>query len=470
MSPVTLSILKEPDRQRIRSEALALLADTGVVTADSRVREAFRREGATVEATDRVRLPEELTTELLARTPSAHVCETIAGERIEVGGGGQLVTSIVLDPVILDYEHGPRPPRLSDVVSHTRLGDALPLVNTTYKMDQGLEGLTPLESNVRSLCEFLCNTTNHVSTSPADQTSLNIWLEMIEVVLEGASFAERPIMGLGGHVKSPLLLPPNECGLIIEAVAHSIPFRVGSCPMAGATSPFTLAGTLMLTTAETLFMACAVQACGSSHPVLARSSIFPFNMKSGNVSAGGIETSLLEAAYVELMRDLGLPVGITCTFNEPVAPGFQSGLETASKCLSAVLLVPDILSGLGSVANAAGVSAEKILLDHDCLAMARRFQEGVRVEDDSLAALAIREVGAEGNFMGSEHTLAHLRTGEHYYGGMFFREGGSDRTMCEAAHEQALEILRTHEPNVPGERKEALHRVAERIEARHRGS
>ena len=470
MSPVRLSILNESERERIRSEALALLADTGVVTADSRIREAFRKEGATVEPTDRVRLPAELTTELLARTPSNHVCETIGGERIEVGAGGQMVTSIVLDPVILDYERGPRPPRLSDVAAHTRLGDALPLINATYKMDQGLEGLTPLESNVRSLCEFLCNTTNHVSTSPADQTSLSIWLEMMEVVLDGAGFAERPIMGLGGHVKSPLLLPPHECGIIIEAVAHSIPFRVGSCPMAGATSPFTLAGTLVLATAETLFMACAVQACGSSHPVLARSSIFPFNMKSGNVSAGGIETSLLEAGYVELMRDLGLPVGITCTFNEPVALGFQSGLETTAKCLSAVLIAPDILSGLGSVANAAGVSAEKILLDHDCLAMARRFQEGVRVEDDTMAASAIREAGAEGNFMGSDHTITYLRTGEHYYGGLFFREGARDRTMCEVAHEKTHEILRSHVPKVPGERQEALHRVAEKIEARLRGS
>lgn len=467
MSTVNLSILSEQQRRHIRGEAFSLMADTGVVVADGRIREAFARAGATVGPTDRVRLPEELTKELLSSVPSSHVRETIGGERIQVGGGGQQIVSLILDPVITDYEHGPRAPRLSDVAAHARLGDALPLVNTTYKMDQGLEGLTLLESHVRSLCEFLCNTTCHVAASPADGRSLRILLEMIEVVLDGATFAERPIVSMGGHIKSPLLLPAHECELIVEATSQGIPTGVGSCPMAGATSPFTLAGTLMLSTAETAFMACAAQVCRRSHPTLARSSIFPFNMKSGNVSAGGIETSLLEAAYVELMRDLTIPVGITCTFNEPSRVDFQSGLETASKCISAVLLNPDNLSGLGSVANAAGVSAEKILLDHDLLEMARRFREGVRVDDATLAASAIRNVEVGGDFMGSEHTLTHLRTGEHYYGGMFVREGESDRTMRKRAHECVQNIVRTHRPNVPEKRKEALRRRAEQLEKTH---
>ena len=466
MSPVKLTILTQQERRRIVDEAFALLADTGVVVAGGRVRDAFARAWATVEPSDRVRLPEELTQELLAMVPPSHVLETIDGERIQVGGGGQLVISLVLDPVIVDYEQGPRVPRLSDVAAHARLGDALPLVNATYKMDQGLEGLTPLESNVRSLCDFLCNTTRHVPVSPADWTSLRIWLEMIEVVLDGATPAQRPIMSLGGHIKSPLRLPPHECTVIAEAVSHGIPFRVGSCPMAGATSPFTLAGTLLLAVAETLFMACAVQVCRPSHPLLARSSIFSFNMRSGNVSAGGIETSLLEAAYVELMRDLALPVGITCTFNEPSHLDFQSGLETAAKCLSAALLDPDALSGLGSIANARGVSAEKILLDHDLLEMARRFRHGIQVDDGTLAAAAIREVGAGGDFMSSEHTLAHLRSGEHYYGGLFVREGQPKQTMRARAHERVLEILRTHQPDVPEGRQEALRRRSEQLIAK----
>lgn len=67
--------------------------------------------------------------------------------------------------------------------------------------------------------------------------------------------------------------------------------------------------------------------------------------------------------------------------------------------------------------------------------------------------------------MSSEHTLAHLRTGEHYYGGLFVREGHSGQTMLARAHERVEEISRTHEPNVPPERREALRRRAEQLEA-----
>jgi len=462
-----LRILAPKERRRIIDEAFALLADTGADVARKETRTAFQRAGAKVGPNDRVRLPVELARELLAPAPASHVRETIAGERIHVGAGGQLVTSLVLDPVIVDCDEGPRPPRLSDVTRHARLGDALPRVNATYKMDQHLEGMTPAESNVRSICEFLCNTTCHVHAQPADGASLATWIEMMEIVLDGATFKERPVLCLGGHMKSPLRLPAFECDLIAAATAREIPMIVGACPMAGATSPFTLAGTLTLAVAETIFMTAAVQVHRQSHPVLAGSSLFPFNMKTGNVSAGGVETSLLEAAYAELVRELSLPVGITFTFNDPAEVDFQAGLETALKGLSAVLANPDCLSGLGSIANARGVSAEKIVLDHDLLESATRFRDGIRVNEDTLAAAALRDIGAGGDFLACDHTLAHLRSGEHYYGGLFHREGEPPQTMLERAHDRVRELLDTRAPAVPEQRQQALRRQASRERGSH---
>lgn len=456
MAPSQLRILAPEERRRIIGEAFALLADTGVDVGRNDTRALFKRAGANVAPNDRVRLPAKLAKELIEPAPPSHVRETIAGERIHVGAGGQLVTSLVLDPVIVDYHEGPRPPRLSDVTRHARLGDALPLVNTTYKMDQHLEGMTPAESNLRSVCEFLCNTTCHVHAQPADDSSLATWLEMMGIVLGGATFKERPVLCLGGHMKSPLRLPAFECDLIAAATARDIPMIVGACPMAGATAPFTLAGTLTLAVAETVFMTAAVQLHKQSHPVLAGSSLFPFNMKTGNVSAGGVETSLLEAAYAELMRELALPVGITFTFNDPSQVDFQAGLETAIKGLSAVLAKPDCLSGLGSVANARGVSAEKILLDHDMLEMTMRFRDGISVDHDTLAPAALRQVGPGGDFLACEHTLTHLRSGEHYYGGLFHREGEPPQTMLERAHHRVQQISNTHIPPVPEQRQQSL--------------
>lgn len=465
MDQAHLSVLTPDERQRMIDGALALLADIGVEVEDDTMKKRFAKAGSRVDQTGRVRLPKELARELLSAVPATQVRETIGGRRIILGSGGQLVNSLILDPVIVDYEEGPRPPRFSDVSLHARLGDALPLVNSTYKMDQGLEGMTSQQSNIRSLGEFLCNTTNHVMAAPADKTSLAVWIEMLEVVLDGATFKERPIVTFIQHVKTPLRLPEFECAVIATATSRDIPLTVGSCPMAGATSPFTLAGTLMLAVAETIFNAAAVQLCKTAHPIQSGSSLFTFNMKAGALCAGGVESELLEVGYVELMRELRLPANITCSFNDPNRVDYQSGVETASKCMSSVLANPDIIGGIGSIANARGVSAEKILLDHDVLEMAMRFRQGIRVDSETLAAETIRQVGPGGNYMCADHTMAHLRSGEHYYGGLFQREGRSDKTMLERAHERVKELFGMHQPDVPEVRQEALRREAKKIEA-----
>ena len=77
-----------------------------------------------------------------------------------------------------------------------------------------------------------------------------------------------------------------------------------------------------------------------------------------------------------------------------------------------------------------------------------------------------REVGPGGDFLTSDHTVEHLRSGEHYYGGSFRREGETGGNMVKRAHERVEEILATHEPGVPEGRREALGREAERISAR----
>ena len=109
MDQVQLRVLTDEEVRRIINEAFALLADTGAAVDGEGVRNALARAGARVEANVRVRLPKELTKELLAMAPPSHDCETIGGEHIEVGGGGQKVVSLVLDPLILDYADGLRP-------------------------------------------------------------------------------------------------------------------------------------------------------------------------------------------------------------------------------------------------------------------------------------------------------------------------------------------------------------------------
>jgi trimethylamine---corrinoid protein Co-methyltransferase len=462
MREVSFSILGEDERQRIVEEAYRLVAEVGVQVESESLCGRLGRAGANVDpASGRVRIPREMAAEHIGQIPSTYRFETIDGRTIDCVGDVRRCVSLILDPVIVDFDEGPRPPRLSDVAKHARIGDALPLVNTTYKMDQGVSDVPIDRVNAATLFEFLTNTTQHVTGNPADMDSMHLWLEMVEAILDGDDLRSRPILSIGSHVTSPLRLGPHECELLEFAAAHWIPTTGGACPMAGATSPFTLAGTLLQCLAETIFHLAAAQVLQPGLPMMAGSSVFAFNMQAGDVTAGGVESTLMDAAYIDLAHELGIPVTGCIGFADPPAFDVQLGAESMLATLAMILSRTDSLNGLGTIGNAAGVSAEKIVIDHDMIELADRIRHGITVDKDTLAFDAIAEVGPGGDFMSHEHTLSRLRGGEHYYGGSFGR-GGPDhfsKPMLESAHERVEEILATHAPAVSDETREALARV-----------
>jgi trimethylamine--corrinoid protein Co-methyltransferase len=463
MAEVTFSILTEQERKRIIDEAYRLVAEVGVRVESDSLGATLRSAGAAVDAASGcTRIPREMAVEYLRRVPAVYPCQTIDGRTIHAGGGDQRYVSLVLDPVIVDYDEGPRAPRLADVAKHAKIGDALPLVNTIYRMDQGVSDVPIEKVNAATLFEFLSNTTQHVTCNPADMNSARLWIEMVEVILGGDDFRSRPIASFGSHVTSPFRLGAHECELMEFLASRWILMSVGSCPMAGATSPFTLAGTLLLSLAETIFQMVVGQVLQPGLPMIGGSTVFAFNMQAGDVTAGGIETSLMDAAYAELIHELGMPVSGCIGFADSPALDVQAGVEAFAASLAMTLARVDSLNGLGTIGNAAGVSAEKIVIDHDLIEAADRFRRGVTVDDVTLAFDVISQVGPGGDFMSHEHTLGQLRTGEHYYGGSFGR-GGPDhfsKPMIERAHERVRDILANHTPAVSDKTREELARVA----------
>ena len=462
VSVMKIRVLSEREKDRIVAEALRVLAEIGVDVAGDSLRQKLKKAGAKVDRSGRVKLPAEMAADTFMRMPRVQRRETIGGETLEIGGGHYSHVSLVLDPVIVDYDRGPREPCLADVARHTRIGDALPLVTGIYKMDQGVSDLPTGRADARTLAEFLCNTTKHVLSAPSSMESFRTWTEMLEIVLDGASIRERPIVTMGMHLKSPLRLMPLECELIESCTSMGIPIYGGACPMAGATSPFTLAGTVMQAVAETIFLGVAIQICEPGSAFLPGCSLFAFNAKHGTLTAGGCESTLMGIAYVEAIKGLGLPVAGCLGYADPAELDFQAGAEALAATLGMVLTEADQICGLGTIANAAGVSAEKIVMDHDLLEMADRFRIGIDIEDETLATDALAEVGPGGNFLESPHTLHYCRTTEHYYGGSFARGGhaAAGPGMREQAHARVEEILATHHPAVPDQTRELLQRYA----------
>ncbi len=92
------------------------------------------------------------------------------------------------------------------------------------------------------------------------------------------------------------------------------------------------------------------------------------------------------------------------------------------------------------------------------------------MNDESLALDVIAEVGPEGQFLNTEHTLKHFR--ERWYPSLFDRatyeswqeKGG--KTLTERAAEKIDQILEEHKPEpLPNQVRENLRKIVQRAKS-----
>jgi trimethylamine--corrinoid protein Co-methyltransferase len=98
------------------------------------------------------------------------------------------------------------------------------------------------------------------------------------------------------------------------------------------------------------------------------------------------------------------------------------------------------------------------------------FVRGLEINDETLALDVIDQVGPDGQFLDSDHTLRHFR--ELWYPRLFDRnnydgwlaKGGT--TLAERAAKRVATILAEHKPEpLPDDVAQAVHAVVERAEA-----
>jgi trimethylamine---corrinoid protein Co-methyltransferase len=186
-----------------------------------------------------------------------------------------------------------------------------------------------------------------------------------------------------------------------------------------------------------------------------------FDMRSGRASLGGPEKALCGIAGVDMGRFYNLSCGCAGTATNSVHYDFQNGAETMAQLLPAVASRANLITGIGSIGNGMGTSAEQILFDCDLIALAAYLQAGIRVDEERLAFDAFSRVGPGGDFLQDPTTLRFLRSGEHFYQGSFETSEAPARSMYENLHARVQQILARHEPAIPAARIEALRRYTE---------
>ncbi|MCX7671657.1 MAG: trimethylamine methyltransferase family protein [Anaerolineae bacterium] len=441
-----IATLTDEQIGRLQTKTADLLATVGLKVTHPELLRLCRASGAQVDAdAGTVRFPPPLLGELLALVPPKFEICAADGSRYTIGGGGQYCTAIVTDPWIVDYETGrPRRPRLADVRRHTIIAQKLPQVIAASLMDYPVAEFDGPASSLHAFETHALHFAKHILVYATDLAWFRRWLEVGELIADGRAFPA-PLMSAAVGVLSPLAVTDLNAEFLLLACRLGMPVFPTVCPIAGMSSPYTLAGTLLAGNCELIGLAALTQIVRPGHPFVYAFGPSVGDMRTGHDRYYTFDKVLWKAASVQLARAYHMPVMAECGGSMTWRYDQQNGAEGILFMLAAAAAGADLLSGIGSTMNAVGMSAEMMLIQTAWLEAARFLARGIVMDDDRLGAANIAAAGPGGSFLTDDLTLRFLRREREFFGHeLLDYTGGPDAapSLLERAHERAEALVR----------------------------
>ncbi|MEL7567089.1 MAG: trimethylamine methyltransferase family protein [Dehalobacterium sp.] len=468
-----LHFLSDDEIEIIHLGSLEVLEKSGVFVEHDQALNIFESSGAMVDRNKKiVKIPGYLVEECI-RTCSPKVL--IAGRdpkddvyfesnRVHFCPFG--IGVAVNDPFTGEYRKAVK----EDVANAAKLCDALEEIDM-LELVVTPSDVNPKTANLHIYEALITNSTKPCLTDPEPCLSPYIF-RMAEVIAGGKeNLKNRPPMCGIVCPQSPLMLHHNLCEGIIQYARRELPMVMEPMTMAGATSPVTLAGTLVAHNAEVLACLTLAQLTQKGTPVIYGCTSTIFDMKTVTSSVGCPEISMIAASIVKLAQHYKIPTWVAGGLTDSKLNDMQAGHEKTLTALLPALAGANMIYGFGMLDIGLTFDFSSLTADNEFIKMIRRILEGIPVNDKSLAVDVIKEVGAMGNYLQHDHTLEGFKT-EQSRAKLLDRRnreqwknsGATDLTT--RIEEETRQILTTHQPEpLPESTAQELRKIIEEAES-----
>ena len=442
--------------ERIVGEALELLSTLGLEVENDNAVALLSDHGAAVrEATGRVRIPEPLVLSCVENTPSGFALFDVLGAQThDLSGDNVHFTPGSSGITVLDYEADEmRDPTTADFVRLAQLTSRMEFIEaqSTAFICKDVPG--PIQDSYRLFLALLyCE--KPVVTGAFTIESYAVMRDMqLTVRGSAAALAEKPLTVFSCCPTAPLKWSNVTAQNLLDCAADSVPVEYISMPLTGFMAPVTLVGTLVQHTAETLSGVVLSQLANPGCPVLYGGSPAAFDIRYETTPMGAIETQMLDCAYAEIGKHLGIPTQAYIGLSDAKALDAQAGLESATGATLAALSGINSVSGPGMLDFESCVSLEKLVVDNEICGMAQRMISGIEPKDDFPSRPLFEEMLRDGHLLIADHTRRHLAS-EHYFPGPVIERANLSRwraegrtTLRERAHREVEAHLSAWEPS-----------------------
>ena len=448
-----LELLTGSDVNDIHASSLEILEKAGVLVKNKPALKLLGGAGCTIES-NLVKIPGSLVDEMLKNVRPEFTLYSRDGEKSYVVGGDNVVYNPGSAAIFfIDRESGDmRRAMANDFRDLVRLTDALE--NIHAQSTAMVPGDVPEKiSDLYRLYLILKNSTKPIITGAFTIEGLPYMKDLLEAVVGGEDeLRERPRAIFDCCPSSPLMWSDVTCQNLLDCAEFSIPAEIIPAPQMGATSPVSIAGTLVEANAEILSGVVIGQLASPGTPLVYGGSPSAFDMRYLTARLGAIESVMAACAGAQMGKHYGIPTHGYMGLSDSKASDGQGSFESGMGILLSALSGVNIVSGPGMQASENCQSLEKLVLDNEYCGAAYRLLKGIRVDDVSLATELITKVGPGGHFLGERHTRENLR-GEQYMPSSvldrlspdaWVKEGAKD--SATRARERVQEILSEHTP------------------------
>jgi trimethylamine--corrinoid protein Co-methyltransferase len=375
------------------------------------------------------------------------------------------------NPTTIDIESGERRQCiLSDVVRAAIVVDALE--NIDFAMGFALASDVKKQNADLYHFEAIVNhTIKPVVFTAWDPNGLKAVYEICSLIRGGeAGFRQNPNIILYEQPSSPLKHSEHSTEKLMLAAEKGIPIIYAPTPAIGAASPVTLPGSFVVNMAEFLSALVLVQIVQPGSTLVFGGGPSTLDMRTAIYSYAAPETMLSLTMRKEAGAYLGLPTFNAGGFSDSKTVDQQAALEAANSILFAALAGGNLIHDVGYLEYGLTSSLELLAICDDEISLVKRYLRSCPVSTDTLAVDLIDEVGPDGDYLGTDHTVTRFRE-EVWEPDLIDRnihqnwEAAGSTTLRDRAREKVKTILQEHKAeSLDTDLKLAIRGIVEKYE------
>jgi len=471
-----VELVSADEIEAIHRASLAVFEEIGMDFLDPEARRLLKAAGADVrEGEPRVRLDRGLVETAIASAPAEfRLHARNPAHNLTFGGDHVIFAQVASAPNCSDALAGRRPGSQEDFRRLVKLAQAFNIIHMTggYPVEP-----VDLHASIRHLeclrdLATLTDKAFHCYSLGRERNRDALEIARIARGIDAATLEREPSLISVINSSSPLRLDAPMLQGIMEMSARGQVIIMTPFTLAGAMAPVTIAGALAQQNAEALAGIAFTQIVRPGAPVVYGGFTSNVDMRTGAPAFGTPE--YMQAAMVggQLARRYRLPYRSSnaCAAN---AIDAQAAWESTLSLWGAVMGGANfILHAAGWMEGGLTASFEKTIVDVDLLQMIAELLDPLRIDAETLAVDAMREVGPGGHYFGAAHTRQRYQSA--FYAPLLsdwrnfesWREAGSPTadTKAETLWQEALAAY-VAPPMEPARREELDAFVARRIEA-----